>query len=197
MLTVPQVEPRHENMCGASGWNYRFLKAWGKGMGSGDGKKKNNFKSVEQREPVCLHRHHLLRISLRQKSVRLTEETACNSKTRLSPRIRSANFSSGSITRDCPQLDWNSLAACLLYAVWIFKITYVIVIINKSLHFYAPGGDVLWLLFIVFSSTEKPCFFMNETCSIYTYSRLNIIDYIEQPDLPAGNILPPLSKAWL
>lgn len=40
LLTVPQVEPRHENMCGASGGNYRFHKAGGKGMGSGDGKKK-------------------------------------------------------------------------------------------------------------------------------------------------------------
>lgn len=76
VLTVPQVEPRHENMCGASGGNYRF----------------HNFKSVEQREPVCLHRHHLLRIFLRQKSVRLTEETACNSKTRLSPRIKAQTF---------------------------------------------------------------------------------------------------------
>lgn len=40
LLTVPQVEPRHENMCGASGGNYRFHKAGGKGMGSGDEKKK-------------------------------------------------------------------------------------------------------------------------------------------------------------
>lgn len=40
LLTVPQVEPRHENMCGASGGNYRFHKAGGKGMGSGKEKKK-------------------------------------------------------------------------------------------------------------------------------------------------------------
>lgn len=44
LLTVPQVEPRHENMCGASGGNYRFHKAGGKGMGSG--KKKTILKAL-------------------------------------------------------------------------------------------------------------------------------------------------------
>lgn len=67
------------------------IKREGRGWGV-EKKKKNNFKSVEQREPVCLHRHHLLRIFLRQTSVRLTEETACNSKTRLSPRIKAQTF---------------------------------------------------------------------------------------------------------
>lgn len=67
-------------------------RGWGVETEKNKNKKKNNFKSVEQREPVCLHRHHLLRIFLRQKSVRLTEETACNSKTRLSPRIKAQTF---------------------------------------------------------------------------------------------------------